>query len=242
MRTGQMKNAEGRHCGFMAGLILIWVISLNASAHSQCTNQITLVPFRAFTASSKPRDFTRFKYSLSNSDSLLIRAHEDPETSLGPYDTGLVIKRNGSLLQRISIRQVPEIRREDADYANSFTTLAVTRACGGDAPTFFVTMQYQGDMTSPALLFVLIRANGRYLVSIPPMISGGVFEVSRTDPLHLRTWDNLHEGNCEACETAYEITDYLIRNGKLVAMGKHRTRRFYTSGEFDDRRRIRFAR
>jgi len=50
----------------------------------------------------------------------------------------------------------------------------------------------------------------------------------------------LHEGNCNACETAYQITEYEIRNGKPVRTRRYRTRHLYDSGNFDDRRRIRF--
>lgn len=191
-------------------------------------------------AAGQARNFTRFRYSLSSSDVLLIRSHEDTDTSIGPYDTGLEIKRNGKLLQRFSLRDVPEIRHEEPDYANSFSSLAVVRACGSTGPVFFVTMQYQGDLTSPALLIVLIPAGAKYDISTMPMISGGVFEVSLADPLHVRTWDNLHEGNCEACSTAYEVADYEIRDGKPVLTSKYRTQRLYASGQFDSRRRVKF--
>jgi hypothetical protein len=212
------------------------------SALAQCNSQVTLVPLRSMKAASKDRDFVRFRYSLSVSDSLLIRSHEDAETSIGPYDTGFVIIRDENILQRISLRELPEMPRGEPEYADSFTTLAVTRACGNGGPIFFVTMQYSGDMTSPALLFVLVPSANGFEVTTLPMISGGVLEVSRSNPLHLRTWDNLHEGNCEACETAYQITEYQIQNAKPVQTRQYRTRHLYTSGNyiFDDRRRIRF--
>ncbi len=242
MRIMIARKLDCRNSNIVAVLTLACTLFAVPSAHSQCDNQITLVPPRPLKAASAARDFVRFKYPLSASDSLLILSHEDTETSIGPFDTGFSIKRNGKVSQRISLRNVPEIRREDREYANSFSSLAVTRACGSAGPIFFVTMQYQGDLTSPALLFVLVPSKGGYDVSTPPTISGGVFEISLTNPFHLKAWDNLHEGNCEACETAYEISDYLIQNGKLVLTGKHRTRRLYASGQFDDRRRVRFAR
>jgi len=103
-------------------------------------------------------------------------------------------------------------------------------------------MQYRGDEISPALLFVLVPSAHGYDVTDLPEISGGVLEVSRADPLHLRTWDNLHEGECNACETHYQITEYEIRDGKPVRTRRYRTRHLYDSGNyiFDDRRRIRF--
>ena len=206
---------------------------------AQCNNQITLVPLTTMKAASKARDFNRFKYPLSDSDSLLVWSHEGTETSIGPYDTGFTIKRAGSVLLRVNLRDLPEFR-DELDYADSFSTLAVTHACGSEGPIFFVTMQYSGDMISPALVFVVVPAVKGYTVSTLPMISGGVLEVSRANPLHLRTWDNLHEGSCNACETAYKITEYEIRGGNPVETRRYRTRHLYTSGDFDDRRRIRF--
>lgn len=231
-----------RRSDVLAALILISALWPANLALSQCNSQITLVPLTSMKAASKARDFVRFRYSLAGSDSLLIRSHEDTETSIGPYDTGFVITRDGRILQRISLRELPEMPPGEPEYADSFSTLAVTRACGNGGPIFFVSMQYSGDMTSPALLFTLVPSANGFEVTALPMISGGVLEVSKANPLHLRTWDNLHEGNCEACETAYQITEYEIRNGKPVQTRQYRTRHLYTSGYyiFDDRRRIRF--
>jgi hypothetical protein len=229
-----------RKYGVQFALALIFALATATSILSQCNNQISLVPFRTMKAASKARDFVRFSYSLSASDSLLIRSHEDTETSIGPYDTGFVITRDGKVLQSVVLRKLPEFRREDSFFAEAFTTLAVTRACSSGGPIFFVTMQYMGDMISPALLFTLVPSVQGYEVSTLPMISGGVLEVSKSDPLHIRTWDNLHEGNCNACETAYRITEFEIRAGKPVRTRQYRTKHVYTSGNFDDRTRIRF--
>jgi hypothetical protein len=217
---------------------LLWA----ASASSQCNDQITLVPLRNQKAAGKARDFVRFRYSLSPSDSLLIQSHEDAETSLGPYDTGFVISRGDRVLQSISLRNLAEMRSEEPDYAESFTTLAVTRACASDGPVFFVTMQYEGDETSPALAFALVPSQEGFEISNLPMFRGGVLDVSRGDPHHLRVWDSLVEGECNACATAYQITDYEIQNGKPVRKRRYRTQHTYTSGNpfFDDRRRVRF--
>lgn len=224
-----------RRSGFLGALILVSALWPAASALSQCKSQITLVPLRSMKAASNDSEFVRFRYALSASDSLLIRSY-------GPYDTGFVITRNGRALQRIALRDLPEMPREEPEYADSFRTLAVTRACEGGGPIFFVSMQYSGDITSPALLFVLVPSANGFDVNTLPMISGGVLEVSKSNPLHLRTWDNLHEGNCEACETAYQITEYEIRNGKPIQTRQYQTQHLYTSGNyiFDDRRRVRF--
>lgn len=220
--------------------LLLWFLFPTAKTIAQCKSQTTLVPLPAMKAASKARDFARFKFSLSASDSLYVRSHEDDETSIGPYDIGLEITRNGRILQRTLLRNVPEIRHEEPEYAESFRTLAISRACSGAEPIHFVTLQYRGDITSPALLFVLAPNTGGYLISTLPLISGGVFEISKSNPLQVRTWDNLHEGICEACETHYEVTAYEIRNGKPIKGKQYRTKRLYTSADFGDRTRIRF--
>lgn len=229
-----------RRSGVIVTLTLMSALGLAPRALSQCKNQITLVPLRAMKAGSNVRDFDRFRYLLSASDSLLIQSHEDTETSIGPFDTGFVITRDGRTIKNVLLRKLPEFLREGPEYSESFTTLAVTRACTSGGPIFFVSMQYMGDLTSPALVFTVVPSTQGYEISTLPMISGGVVEISTADPLHLRTWDNLHEGQCEACETAYQITDYEIRNGKPIRTRQFRTRHLYTSGNFDDMRRIRF--
>jgi len=226
---------------FLVALTVISAFWPATLALSQCNNQITLVPLTAMKAAIKARDFVRFRYSLSTSDSLLIRSHEDTETSIGPYDTGFVITRDGKTMQSVFLRELPEFQHGELfSTEDAFYTLAVTRACTSGGPIYFVTMQYMGDIISPALIFILVPSAQGYEVSTLPTISGGVVDVSTTNPLHLRTWDNLHEGECNACETAYRIMEYEIRDGKPIRTRKYRTRHLYTSGNFDDRRRIRF--
>ena len=137
---------------------------------------------------------------------------------MGPYDTGFVVTRDGKTMQTVLLRELAELKGQDPMFSEGFTTLSVTSACGSEGPIYFVSMQWEGDMT------------------------GGVLEVSRANPFHLRTWDNLAEGSCNACETAYQITEYEIRDGKPIKTRQYRTRHLYTSGDhrFDDRRRIRF--
>lgn len=191
-------------------------------------------------AAGKPRNFVRFRYALSASDSLQIRSHEDTETSIGPYDLGFAIERDNKTLQSVTLRNLPEFRREDSSVSQSFSTLYISRACASSSPIYFVTMKYMGDEISPALVFVLVPSTQGYEVTTLPMIRGGVVDVSMADPLHLRIWENLEEGGCNACETAYRVTEYEIRNGKLVRIRQRRTRRLYTTGDFEDTR-IRFV-
>ncbi|MGA1980983.1 MAG: hypothetical protein ABSG84_00810 [Acidobacteriaceae bacterium] len=134
------------------------------------------------------------------------------------------------------------MRHEDEFFRENFTTLAIARACVGDAPLFFVAMGYVGDMTSADLFLSVVPTPQDYVVSALPMVAGGALDVSKANPLNLRTWDNLFEGECNACETHYRITEYQIRDGKPVRTRRYRTRHLYSSGNyiFDDRSRIRF--
>jgi hypothetical protein len=158
---------------------------------------------------------------------------------IGPFDTGFVVTRDGKTVQSVSLWQLPEFQG-DPSFSEGFTTLAVTRACASGGPIYFVTMQWMGDETSPALISILVRTALGYSISTFPSFSGGVVDVSKADPLHIRVWSSLHEGACNACETAYRITEYEIRNGKPIRTRQYRTRHLYTSGDFDDIRRIRF--
>jgi hypothetical protein len=198
-----------------------------------------MLPLPAMKAANKPRDFVRFRYALSSSDSLLIRSHEDTETSIGPYDLGFLITRDTITLSRVALRSLWLFRSEDEDYRESFTTLAITRACGDESPVYFVTMKYMGDELSPALVFVVVPSAKGYIASALPMFSGGTVDISRSDPFHLRVWHNLNEGMCNACETRYRITDYELRDGKPVRIRQFRTKHLYSSGQFEDSR-IRF--
>ena len=232
-----------RISSFLAMFALIAVIGSSAPALAQCSNQIALVPLTEQKAADKARDFVRFRYTLSSSDKLLVQSHEDNETSTGPYDTGLSITRGGKEVQGVSLRDLPELRNREAFESENFTTLAVARACGSAGAVYFLAMQWMGDETSPALLFVIFPSARGYVISHLPMISGGVLEISRANPLHLRTWDNLGEGECNGCKTAYGIREFEIRDGRPVQTRKYRTQHLHASVDaiFDDRRRMRFV-
>ena len=206
-----------------------------------CMNQIHSVPLRPMKAAVASRNFVRFRYRLSSTDDLLIDAHEDTETSIGAYDVGFRITRDGKLLRRLSFGSLREVREMDA--ADAFVTLAVSRVCKDPDATFFVTVQYMGDETSPAFALVLSHAGSTYKITTTPLFSGGVIEVSPAHPDRLKIWDNLHEGGCKACETAYSITEYGLQEGKPKRLRTVRTKRMYSSinARFDDRRRIAFV-
>ena len=186
-------------------------------------------------AAAKARDFVRFRYVLSSSDSLLIRSHEDTETSIGPYDLGFLIVRDKVNLSGVSLRDLPQFKG-DKNYADSFSTLAITRACASEGPIYFVTMKYMGDELSPALVFVVSPSGEGYVASALPMFSGGTVDVSRADPHKIKVWHNLNEGTCNACKTAYRVIDYQLQSGVPVRIGEHRTKRLYSTGQFDESR------
>ena len=229
-----------RKSGVLVALALISAVWPSTLALSQCKNLSTPLPLLAMKAASKPRDFVRYRYPLSAADTLLIRSHEDTETTIGPYDLGFVIERDGKTIQSVTLRKLAEFRREESYFSESFTTLYVTRACASAEPIYFVTMKYMGDEISPALVFTLIPSALGYEVITLPMFGGGVVDVSVADPLHVRIWENLAEGGCNACETHYRITEYEIQDGKPVRTRQYRTRHLYTTGDFDDSR-IRFV-
>jgi hypothetical protein len=222
-----MRKSVYRKLGFLA---IFAALSVSTALLSQCDDHINPVPQYLMKPTGHARDFIRFRYPLSASDSLQVKSHEEFGSSMGTYDIGFSITRSGAILHDTLLRKLHEMPRDEPDYANSFKTMATARACGSKGVIFFVTMQYQGDMTSPALLFLIVPTGDGYQVSTLPMLSGGVLEVSKSDPFHLRTWDNLHEGGCEACETAYEVTDYEVRDGTAVRLKKFKTRHMYTSG------------
>ena len=99
-------------------------------------------------AAAKPRNFVRFRYPLSDVDSLLIRSHEDADTSIGPYDLGFVIERDGRAMKRESLQNLPEFRDEDSFFSQAFTTLYVTQACASGGPIYFITMKYMATKSA----------------------------------------------------------------------------------------------
>ena len=220
-------------------LLILMAFCASVCAVAECSNKITLVPLTVWKSPKQSRDFVRFSYSLTATDSLL--AHDDPERSVGSYDTGFAITRNQGILRKVTLQNLPELRG-DSLFAENSNTLAITRARTSGVPVYFVTLGYEGDMTSPDLFLAVIPNADGYEISALPKVSGGVLDVSRSDPLHLRTWDNLSEGECNACATRYRVTEFQVQDGKPVRIRRFRTRHLYSSDEamFDDRRRVRF--
>lgn len=223
------------------GLVLVASLLVPNSAIAQCKSEIILVPsktkhIQGYDVQIPKGDFTSYSYQLSATDELLFVVHA---TSIGPHVRELLITRNRRAVQSILMRDLPELRH-DTFYAENFMALTVTRACVGDAPIYFVAMGYSGDITSGDLYFTVVPADSSYKISALPLTRGGTIEISRSNPLHIRTWDNLFEGSCNACETRYLVTEFVIKDGVPIKTKHYRTHRLYTSGQFDDLRRVRF--
>ena len=157
--SSAVNESISRKSALQLTITLLFVFGLTQATQSQCKNQITLVPLHAVKAAGQARNFVRFRYSLSTSDSLLVESHEDTETTIGPFDTGFVITRNGKTIKSSLLRKLPEFLREEPEYSEAFTTLAVTRVCTSEGPIYFVSMQYIGDLTSPTLFFTVVPSS-----------------------------------------------------------------------------------
>lgn len=223
------------------GLIVVASILVANTAFAQCKSEVTLVVFKTrhlhrYDDQIPKGDYVSYAYQLSATDELLFVVHATP---IGPHVRELLITRNGLTAQRILMRNLPELRN-DTFYAENFTALTVTRACANNTPIYFVAMGYAGDITSGDLYFIVVPMDSDYKVSALPVTSGGTIEISRSNPFNIRTWDNLHEGSCNACETRYRVADFTIKDGIPIKTRRYRTHRLYTSGQFDDLRRVRF--
>ena len=129
------------------------------------------------------------------------------------------------------------MRVEDAD---NFEALSVAQICSGDKPYYFIAFGYRGDMTSADLFIAIIPASDGYRIIPLPNVDGGVLKLSKSDPLLIRTWSDLFEGGCSACDTRYEIVEYTLKDGTPQKLKSYRTRKLYSSDDalFDDRLRI----
>ena|ERR1035438_8409716 len=98
-------------------------------------------------------------------------------------------------------------------------------------------------MTSSDLFIALTPAGDSYSLRPLPLVAGGVLDLSRSDPLTVRTWTNLFEGSCNACPTRYEISEYKLGDGPPKRIRRYRTHKLYNSDDalFDDRLRIHFS-
>jgi hypothetical protein len=215
-----------------------------ASSLAECTPKITAVPLSdehlaVVGRCIPPSNFVRFRYSLTPEDQLEIYSRENA----GPTrvsDRGIALRHKG-IAQLIPISELAVMHGQDSYFRNNFTALSLTRVCASATPVFYLAFGYQGDMTSANLFLAIVPTAAGYRATALPMVSGGILDVSRQTPLTVKTWDNLFEGECNACETHYRVREYVLVSGTPVRKRSFVPRHLYTSQNFDDRLRVRLV-
>lgn len=175
-------------------------------------------------------DFVTWSYELKPGLKLSLYSRQDGQFILAD---GLILTKASAPAQVIPLTTFHEFTdgygtdRMDIGYF----PMALATACDAHRPVFLMTFHWLGDVTSPQVsLLLLPGGDGVQIISMTPL-SGGTVELSRSGPLHLRTWDNLHEGSCNACETHYEIRDYVLRSGRLIETRHRRSFKRITSSD-----------
>jgi hypothetical protein len=211
-----------------------------------CQAHITPIPFSGKhltvpAGAHLPKGaFIRFEYPLQDGYTLLLSSVPD-DFPLSHYgDRGIQLIHNNQSAGEYPLRTLSIMRGEDEYIRNNFQALSVVQTCSGDKPIFFIAFGYRGDMTSADLFIAIIPASDGYQLKPLPMVAGGVLELSKSNPLLIRTWSNLFEGECNACPTRYEIIEYRLIDGTPQKIRSYRTRKLYSSDDalFDDRLRI----
>ena len=214
-----------------------------ASCFAQCSASIQLIPDKTAHmhapagAHLEEREFVRYRYALGDGALLDVIAVADDSPFGGYMDRGLLVEKDGRTTQATRLKDFAVLKprgedvRMDFDPSDSFRALAMVRSCVASAALQIVTFQWMGDMTSADLFVTVIRNGTGYTITALPTVSGGVLDVSRSHGDVLRTWDNLFEGECNACLTRYRVREYALREGKPVAVRSWVTRRKYSSDD-----------
>jgi hypothetical protein len=232
-------------------LIVLFALAAAVQCTSQCKPHIAPVPSYDFGkepahlpvpkgAALPLHDFVSYKRNLQPGLTLSIYSRFEPGY-LSLAD-GIILTREGDPPRIIPLRSLTEF--VGSTYKGdplAYNALSVTEACDRDRAIFLVAFHWNGDILSPETGILLIPGSTGVRVMTTPAISGGVIQLSRIGPLHLRLWSSLNEGICNACETRYTISDYDLRDGSPALARRVRTRRTYTSGDplFDDRLGVR---
>lgn len=228
-------------------LVVTLFTALTAAAQiDQCQAHITPIPFSGKhltvpTGAQLPKGaFIRFEYPLQNGYTLLLYSVPDnfPLSHYG--DRGILLMHNNQIAHKIPLQTLSVLQFEHEDMRDNYEALSIAQTCSGDNPHYFIAFSYRGDMTSPAIFIDIEPANNAYRLTPMPHVYGGVLELSKSNPLLIRTWSNLFEGGCSACDTRYEIVEYTLKDGTPQKLKSYRTRKLYSSDDalFDDRLRI----
>jgi hypothetical protein len=225
----------------------IFISLLTAMAQSQqCQAHITSIPFHDKhlsppTGTHLPKGaFIRFRYPLQDGYTLALYSVPDDSPFLHYGDRGILLMHDDQPVQDFPLKSLGEMQGEDTDFQDNFEAISVAHTCSGDKPYYFIAYGHRGDMTSSDLFISIIPATDGYRLTPLPMVAGGVLDLSKSNPLLIRTWSNLFEGDCNACPTRYEIEEYHLDDGIPQKVKKYRTRKLYSSDDalFDDRLRI----
>lgn len=234
-----------------SGLLCLLVVVVAPIAPAQCSSKIDRIE-DAMQSLSAPAgaklrtgELVRYRRQLLDGDYLDLISVHDGSPFGGYSERGLFVERGGQVIREFRLADVPELKPApkypNDDPSDSFRALAFVQGCTPDGPIEFVSFQWEGDLTSPALLIALALNDSGYEFAPLPTISGGRFDISRSDARIIREWDNLHEGSCEACLTRYEIRTYQVDRERAVLLKKSKSKRRYTSGNFGEQTRVRFV-
>jgi hypothetical protein len=227
---------------------------MTLSSHAGCLTHVSPLPFaQPETTIAAPIDanlsdgeFIHVSIPIAGGDRLLLYALHNDAPFNGYSERGILITRNGRTINKLPLSSLDELKANpkepDFDPSDSYQSLSLTTICIGNRSFYWLAFHWQGDIISPELLVLISRRNQHYQFSALPLIDGGILEVSRSDPRRFRTWDNLVEGGCNACDTRYEMREYTVTNDKPVLRRHWRTKKLYNTGQFDDRLGVRLVR
>ncbi len=213
----------------------------------QCDARITPVPLSkkplvAPAGANLPKGmFVHYRYELGADSAILLYGQSMELPDPGYNDEGILIVLAGKVTRQRSLARLRVLASSDDYEKHNFIALSITRACTEGAPIYFAAFGYMGDMTSADLFLIIIPEENAYRISALPLVSGGTLDLSRSEPLRVRTWNNLGEGSCNACDTHYWVSEFTLREGAPMLVKRFRTRRMYSSDDamFDDRLRVR---
>jgi hypothetical protein len=234
-------------------LVLSACLLMTLPLHAGCVTHVSPLPSAQpdvaiaapIGANLSASEFIHVSIPIAGGDRLLLYALHNDAPFTGYSERGILIERNGRTIHKLALSSLPELKGDpkdpDDDPSDSFIALSLTTVCIGDKTFYWLAFHWQGDIISPELLVLLSPRGQQYEFSALPPIDGGILDVSRSDPTRLRTWDNLVEGGCNACATRYEVREYGMVNNKPALRRHWRTRKLYSTSEFDDRLGVRLV-
>jgi len=213
--------------------------------HAGCVTHVSQLPIAASSvAIAAPRgadladgEFVHVSIPMAGGNQLLIYALHNDAPFNGYSERGILISHDGLTISKLPLSSIPELKPDpkhpDDDPSDSYQALSLTTVCLGGKTFYWLAFHWQGDIISPELLVLLSPQGQGYSLSPLPLIDGGTLEISRSDPSQFRTWNNLFEGICNACETHYEVAEYALISGKPSLRRKWKSKKLYSTGQFN---------